>query len=195
MLTRQYSTRFAASLYAADFFADFARTIARLGLADDPANYLLLSNSAASLPPDSRRGFLLTLAKAAVVNARFDAASAAAAEALRGARPESPEQARARLYLDAGRIFSDGYDAALADLQGLTASKFDRSDAGLLASVRNVAAALRVAPSARAVEAQDGASGGSARETVDEPAQTIDRAYEALKRTAHLADASQGGAP
>src|SRR5208337_5212645 len=51
MLTRQYSTRFAASLYAADFFRELAGAIARLGLADDPANYQLLSNAAAALPP------------------------------------------------------------------------------------------------------------------------------------------------
>jgi chemotaxis protein MotC len=193
MLTRQYSTRFAASLFALDFFDDLARMIARLGLADDPANYQLLSDATASLPAESRRNFLLTLAKASVVNARFDAASAAAAEALRGARPESPEEARAHLYLDAGRIFSDGYDAALADLHGLAAAKFDRSDADLLASVRSVAAALRVTPRA-AVETQDAPPGGDAHGKTDEPAQTIDRAWEALKRTSHFADASEGGA-
>jgi chemotaxis protein MotC len=193
MLTRQYSTRFAASLYAADFFGELARTIARLGLADDPANYQLLSSAAAALPPDSRRDFLLALAKTAVVNARFGAASAAAAEALRATRPDSPEQARARLYLDAGRIFSDGYDAAVADLRGFAASKLDQSDAGLLVSIRSVAAALRVAPGARAIETQDGASGGSVHEKADEPTQTIERANEALKRTSSLAGGEGGG--
>src|SRR5579863_1579776 len=39
LLTRQYSTRFAASLYASEFFRDLATTIARLGLADEQANY------------------------------------------------------------------------------------------------------------------------------------------------------------
>ncbi len=121
MLTRQYASRFGASLYAADFFRELARLIARFGLADDPANYQLLSGAAASLPPDGRRDFLLTLAKAAIVNARFDAASAAAAEALKSASPDSVDEARARLYLDAGRLISDGYDAARADLQAIAA--------------------------------------------------------------------------
>jgi chemotaxis protein MotC len=119
MLTRQYSSRFAASLYAADFFRELAGTIARLGLADDPANYQLLSSATATLPPDSRRDFLLMLAKSAVAYARFDTAAAAATEALRGSPADSINAARARLYLAASRIFSDGYDAAVADLQGL----------------------------------------------------------------------------
>jgi len=38
MLTRQYVTRFAASLYAADFLRDLAGAVARMRLADDPAN-------------------------------------------------------------------------------------------------------------------------------------------------------------
>jgi len=76
MLTRQYSTRFAGSLYAADFFRDLAAAIAGFGLADDPDNYRLLSRAVAALPPDRRLYFLLTLAKSAVVNGRFAAAAA-----------------------------------------------------------------------------------------------------------------------
>ena len=103
MLTRQYATRFGASLYAADFFRELAHLVARFGLADDPANYQLLSAAAGSLTPDTRRDFLLTLAKAAIVNARFEAASAAAAEVLKSVPPDSVDEARGRLYLDAGR--------------------------------------------------------------------------------------------
>ncbi len=193
MLTRQYATRFAASLYAADFFGEFARLIARLGLADEPANYQLLSGAAASLPPDARRDFLLTLAKAAIVNARFDAAAAAASEALRGAPADSADEARGHLYLDASRLFSEGYDAARADLQAIPPSKLDRSDAALLASVRGVAAQLRIAPSAGAVEAQGAQSGEG--EKAAGPTQTIGLAEEALKRTEREAAAGEGAPP
>ena len=96
-LTRQYATRFPTSLYAAEFFRDLARLIGQVGLADGPANYQLLSSAAATLPANSRRDFLLTMAKAAIVNRRLNAASAAAAEALRGAPPNSLEEARAPL--------------------------------------------------------------------------------------------------
>ena len=53
MLTRQYVTRFAASLYAADFLRNLAGAVARLGLADDRAHYKLISNAVAALPPSA----------------------------------------------------------------------------------------------------------------------------------------------
>src|SRR5271166_275409 len=190
MLTRQYATRFGASLYAADFFRELARLIARFGLADDPANYQLLSAAAASLPPEARRDFLLTLAKAAIVNARFAAASAAAAEVIKSAPKDSLDEARGRLYLDASRLLSDEYAAARADLQAIAAAKFDRSDAGLLASVRNVAAQLRTMPSAGAVEAQRAPPGEGGK--VAGPDQTIGFAEEALKRSQRTAAAGEG---
>ncbi len=195
MLTRQYSTRFAASLYAADFFRELAGAIARLGLADDPANYQLLSSATGTLPPDDRQDFLLTLAKSAVVYARFDAAAGAATEALRGARADTPDAARARLYLAASRIFSDGYDAATADLQGLSASKLDRADANLLAAARRVAAELRIAPDAAVVNSQEPSSGDGDKDGADGPALTIKRAQDALKRTSALGHMHEGGAP
>jgi chemotaxis protein MotC len=192
MLTRRYAARFGASPYAADFLRELARTIARFGLVDDPANFQLLSDAPANLPPDARREFMLALAKAGIVNARFAAASAAAAEALRGAAPDSPDEARARLYLDAGRLFSDGYEAARADLRGIAAAKLNRPDAGLLASVRSVARQLRSAPSPGAIEAQGEASGKGPKAGAD---QTIERAEEALKRTERVADAGGASAP
>ncbi len=184
-LTRQYADRFAASLYAPDFFRDIAQLIARTGLADDPGNYPLLSKAAARLPAGGRRDFLLTLARAAALNARFDAAAASADEALHSATPGSAEEARGRLYLGAGRIFSDAYDAAVADLQGIVAAKLDRSDAALLAAVRSVAAQLRTAPAA-AVEPQAAGSGDAKPERDGAPS-TIAKAEEALRRTDRLA--------
>ena len=61
----------------------------------------------------------MTLARAAIVNGGFDAASAAATEALRDAPANSPDEARARLYQNAARIFLDGSDSALANLNAL----------------------------------------------------------------------------
>ena len=71
MLTRQYVTRFSASLYAAEFLRDLAGAVVRLGLADDPVNYKLVANAVASLPPDGRRAFLLNLAKSGMVSGRL----------------------------------------------------------------------------------------------------------------------------
>ena len=152
-LSRQYAERFAASLYAPDFFHDLARIVARTGIAEDPANFRLLSAAVARMPAEGQRDFLLTLAHAATVGGRFDAAASAASEVLRRAAPGSVEEARGRLYLDAGRIFSDGaYDTALADLRQISVAKLDRSDVALRAAALGVAAQLRVTPDAAAVE-------------------------------------------
>ena len=125
---------------------DLAGAVGRLGLADDPADYKLLSSALAALPADDRREFLLNFAKAGMVSGRFVAAASAATEALESSKADSPEAIRARLYLAASRLFSDAYDAALADLRALSAAKLDRADLSLLAAARRVAAELRVIP-------------------------------------------------
>ena len=184
-LSRQYADRFAASLYAPDFFHDLALTIARTGLAETPANFRLLSAAAACLPPEGQRDFLLTLAHAATVAGQFDAAALAANEALRRAAPGSVAEARGRLYLDAGRIFSgDAYGSALAELRQISIAKLDRSDVALLAAALDVAAQLRVTPSAAAVQSLAPADGGAGKDS--EPS-TVRSAEEALRRTESLA--------
>jgi chemotaxis protein MotC len=191
LLSRQYAERFAVSLYAPDFFHDLARMIARTGLAEDPANFRLFSSAAAHLPAESRRDFLLTFARAATLGGRFDAAASAAGEALRRAAPGSVEEARGRLYLDAGRIFSEAYDSAFAELRQISAAKLDRSDAALLTAALGVAAQLRVKPDAAAVEAQAPPDGDAGK---DGAPSTIRSAEEALRRTESLA-AAGGPAP
>jgi hypothetical protein len=196
LLTRQYVTRFAASLYAADFLRDLAGAVIRLSLADDPANYKLLSSAVAALPPDGRREFLLTLAKSGVVNARYTAAAAAAAEALESSKADSAEALRARLYLAASRLFSDGYEAAIADLRTLSASELDRSDASLLGAARRAAAELRIIPDLNVFNTQNAAAlPDSDKEKPTGPALTIAQAQEALQRTSSLAPTQNGGPP
>jgi chemotaxis protein MotC len=188
-LTHDYAVRFGASLYAPDFFRDLARRIGRGGFAKEPADYQLFSRAASALAAGERLDFQLTLARTAIVNGRFGVASAAATDALREAPANSPDEARARLYLNAARIFLDGSDSALANLNALP--KLDPSDAALLAAIRNAAAQFRLTPSPAAVE-QQAASAGD--EKAGAEAQTIRDAEAALKRTASLAVAG-GGAP
>jgi chemotaxis protein MotC len=196
VLTRQYVSRFAASLYAPDFLRDLAGSIARLGLADDPADYKLLSTAIAALPPDGRREFLLNFAKSGVVSARFTAAASAATEALEGSKADSPEAMRARLYLAASRLFSDAYDAAIADLKTLSASELDRADASLLAAARKVAAELRIVPDQSVFNTENAAALPDADKTKPSgPALTIAQAQEALQRTSSLAPTESGGPP
>jgi hypothetical protein len=148
-----------------------------------------MSRAVGPLPSDRRRDFLLTLAKSAVVNARFAAGAAAATEALEGAGADSPEAMRARLYLAASRMFSDAYEAAAADLRTIAVAKLDRADANLLAAVRRVASQLRIAPETGVVSSS-GASlddGDKDKEKATTgPALTIAQAQAALERTAGL---------
>jgi chemotaxis protein MotC len=196
VLTRQYVSRFAASLYAPEFLRDLADSIARLGLADDPANYKLLSSAIAPLPPDGRREFLLNFAKSAVVNARFAPAASAATEALEGSKADSPEAMRARLYLATSRLFSDAYDAAIADLKTLSASQLDRMDASLLAAARKVAAGLRIVPDQSVFNTENAVALPDAnKEKPSGAALTIAQAQEALQRTSSLAPAETGAPP
>jgi chemotaxis protein MotC len=192
VLTRQYAARFAASLYAPDFLRDLAGAIARLGLADEPADYKLVSSAVAPLPPDGRREFLLNLAKSGVVSGHFVAAASAATEALEGSKADSPEAMRARLYLAASRLFSDAYDAALADLKILSASELDRADASLLAAARKVAAELRVVPDLNVFNTENAVALPDADKSKPSgPALTIAQARDALQGTSGLVPPSQ----
>ena len=191
LLTRQYATRFGASLYAAGFLPR-SRPPDRAASASPTTlrTYQLLSAAAASLPPDGRRDFLLDLARRRSSMRPVRRGFGGGRRSPAGRGPDSVDETRGRLYLDAARLLSDGYDAARADLQAIAAAKFDRSDAGLLASVRSVAAQMRTAPSAGAIEAQ-GAEPSESAKAVG-PAQTIGLAEAALKRTERAVDAGQG---
>jgi chemotaxis protein MotC len=196
MLTRAYVTRFSASLYAADFLRDLAGAVVPLGLADDPANYKLIASGVASLPPEGRRAFLLNLAKSGIVNARFAVAAFAATEALENSGSDSPEAMRARLYLAAGRLFSDGYDAAIADLRTLSESKLDRSDISLLSAVRRVAGQLRVVPDLNVFNTENAVALPDADKAKPSGAAlTIAQAKDTLQRTSSFATPSDGGSP
>lgn len=196
LLIRQYVTRFGSSLYAPDFLRDLAGAVARLGLADDPADYKLFSGAAAALPPDGRRAFLLDMARSALISAKFEAAAAAATEALEGSPADSPEATRGHLYLAASRLFSEAYDAALANLQTLSASKLGRNDLGLLAAARRAAAELRIAPDLSIFNTRNAAAlPDPDKEKPSGPAVTIAKAEEALQRTASLASLPNGASP
>ena len=125
--------RFGASLYARDFFRDLARLIGRSGVVRKPSDFQLLSRVATALPTPERLNFLLTLAREALVNGKFDAASVPATQALSDAPANSPETARAQLYLNAARFFVEGSDSALANLNGLR--RLGPADATLLSAI------------------------------------------------------------
>ena len=135
---------------------------------------------------------MLNLAKSGMVSGRFVAAASAATDALESSKADSPEAMRARLYLAASRLFSDAYDAALADLRALSAAKLDRADASLLAAARRVAAELRVVPDQSVFNTENAVALPDAdKGKPSGPALTIAQAKEALQRTSGLVPPTQ----
>jgi hypothetical protein len=92
-------------------------------------------------------------------------------------------------------MFSDAYDAAAADLRAIATSKLDRADANLLAAARRVAAELRIVPETGFVNSSGASLDDGDKEKASGPALTIERAGQALERTAGLIHVEGGGTP
>ncbi len=193
-LARQYASRFGASVYAEAFLQSLAGALIQSGAIDSRENLGKFHAFFAALAPDARRGFLLGLARAAILSGRFEVAAMAAAAALDGVPPDSVEEARGKLYEAAARILTSDYDAGLAELQSVAQARLDRHDQELLAAARGVAAYLREPPAssdAPPPAAELAATAGAYPNDV--AAQTIVLAEAALSRTAPLAAAAPKG--
>jgi chemotaxis protein MotC len=193
LLARQYVSRFGASVYAEGFLQTLAGALAQSGAIDSAANFDKFHAFFAALAPDTRRGFLLGLARAATLIGRFEIAATAAAAALDGVPPDSVEEARGKLYEAMARILTADYDAALAELQSVNATKLERHDQELLAAARGVAAFIREPPASSAESPPADAAAIASANPKDAVAQTIVVAEAALDRTAPLAAAAPKG--
>ena len=191
-LARQYASRFGASVYAEGFLQTLAGALAQSGAIGSREVFDKFKAFFAALAPETRRGFLLGLARAAMLSGRFEVAAAAAAAALVGVAPDSADEARGKLYEAMARILTPDYDAAVAELQSVAAAKLDRHDQELLAAARGVAAFLRQAPAGSAEPPPADAAAMASANPNDVVAQTIVLAEAALGRTAQLAVAPKG---
>jgi chemotaxis protein MotC len=186
-LSRQYASRFGASVYAEAFLKTLAETLAQSGALDSSANFDKFAPFFAALAPETRRAFLLQVTRSAVLDGKFDVVAAASAQTLAAVTPGSVEEARAELYQATARILTPDYDAGLAELQSLAAAKLDHLDQELLASARVIAAFLRQPPPE--VTSQTAAA-PTADAQPDAAVQTIALGATALSRTAALAGAN-----
>jgi chemotaxis protein MotC len=191
-LARQYASRFGASVYADGFLQSLAGSLAQSGAIESAENFDKFKGFFSALAPETRRGFLLGLARAALLSGRFEVAATAAAAARVGAPSDSADETRAKLYEAMARILTPDYDAALNELQGVAPTRLDRHDQELLAAARGVAAFLRQAPADSAAPSPTDASAIASANPNDAVAQTIVLAEAALGRTAQLAVAPKG---
>ena len=192
LLTRQYASRFGASVYAEGFLQNLAGALTQSGAIDNPANFSKFQGFFAALTPETRRGFQLGLARAATLGGRFEVAATAAAAALDDVAPGSVEEARGKLYQAMARILAPDYDDGLAELQSVAEAKLDRHDQELLAAARGVAAFLRQPPTETAEPPPTAAVAMANANPNDAVAQSIVLAEAALDRTAPLAAAPKG---
>ncbi|THD49319.1 MAG: hypothetical protein E7774_01370 [Bradyrhizobium sp.] len=193
LLSRQYVQRFGASVYADAFLQALADALTQTGTVDTPDNFTKFSAFFAALSPEARRGFLLMVARTAVIDGKCVVANTAAGGALKVAAADSAEEARGKLYQGAARILTNEYDAGLAELQSVASAKLDRHDQDLLAGARAVAAFLRQPP-AEIVEQPAVTAGAPAPES-DSASQTITLAEAALDRTAPMVGPPAASAP
>jgi len=191
LLSRQYASRFGHSVYAESFLQGLAGTLVQSGSIEALSNFQKFGAFFTVLAPDTRRAFLLTVARAEMLNGKFPVAGAAAGEALSDAPRESADEARGKLYQGAAQILGPEYEDGLALLQSVAAAKLDKGDQALLGAVRGVAAYLREPP-AEADPAR-GAVAPAPPVANDEAEATIALAEAAMSRTAALAGASEKG--
>jgi len=192
-LARQYASRFSASVYAEAFLQNLAGVLIQSGAIDSAENFSKFHPFFVTLAAEPRRGFLLGLARAAILNGRFEVVAMAAAAALDGVPSDSVDEARGKLYEATARILTPDYDAGLAELQSVVATRLERHDQELLVAARGVAAFLREPPAPSAPPpAADVAAMASANPN-DAVVQTIALAEAALGRTASLTTVAPKG--
>ena len=193
LLARQYASRFGGSVYADAFLQSLASALTQSGAIDSAENFAKFKGFFAALTPESRRGFLLGLARAANLGGRFDVGATAARAALEIAPPDSVEEARGRLYEAMARILTPEYDAGLAELQSVAQAKLDRRDLELLLAARGVASYLRQSPVDGGAPAPPDAAAAASSNPNDQIAKTILVAEATLDRTAALVAAPPKG--
>ena len=146
LISCQYLNRFAKSVYADNLIRSIAQTVARLRLAEDLAELHKFDSLAASLPPDARRGFYLTISRGAMVDGKVGVADAAARLSLAQPFGEPIGEARGKFYGAAARLFGDQYEKSVAELNATDLKALPKRDLTLLAAAKDVAARVRVMP-------------------------------------------------
>jgi chemotaxis protein MotC len=133
-LARQYVQRFGKSIYASDFAHSLSTATVRFDLCATLADLAKFSSLLELSAPEQSRTFLLTVARASALLARFDVASQAARQALKTAAAGSADEARAQLY-DAVARFPEMTEAeAKAAFAAISQDKLDDADRDLLAA-------------------------------------------------------------
>ena len=185
-LSRQYLHRFRTSIYAENFKRNFAETAVKLGAAGDVAQLGMLDAVITELPADEQRALYLSVARAAMVQGRTDAARFAAERAVAIAKDSTRDHERAQLYIDAASIVSTDVARGVAALEAADRSRLSPADADL----RDAALAVAHSVTVPVPDAADGLTAPNAEDAstlglVDQAQKAIATGDRLLEDDAH----------
>jgi chemotaxis protein MotC len=176
-LSRQYLSRFRHSVYAGNFRYRFAAILTHLKFADEAAQTKSLDDMFRDLDPSTARELYLTVARAAVVQGKAQAAAIAAERASAISPDGSTDQARAHLYRAAALVITpDGLDSAIVEAQAIRPELLNGSDRALRDAARIAIEAI-----AKADTVANRAGGDPAVPKGVEPSAIMLRAEKALQ--------------
>jgi chemotaxis protein MotC len=184
MLARQYISRFGRSFYADDFLQSLTTNLVDLNIVDDPQKLERMQTIARALTPASRLAFLLSISRAELIQGQLPVAAAAAEAALNETSPGGGDEARARFYRAAVQGFVGPYDAGVAALRAVDASKLAPNDKALFAAISDLVAHLHDAPNIAKTGSPAAPTPAPAPD--DKIVEIISRAETILERTAAL---------
>jgi chemotaxis protein MotC len=151
-LARQYVSRFGHSIYAENFIQGLAEATIKNGLGDNVDRLMKFKPLLTLVTPEQRHAFLLTIARAAIIDGDYRVGAAAAREAASDAQKGSVDEARAQLYMAATQFVGPDYDAGVAALGNVDRSRLPKPDQALLTAATFAATHLREPPSRIALE-------------------------------------------
>lgn len=133
-----YVRRFPKSVYWQEFEDNFALTQATVDYANEPRLFARMDMGLSDLPLATHRKMLLAIGKAAVTRGKFSLANLAAARSNQMSLAGSVDMVRSNLYMGAGMIVLQDYEAGRRKLEAINRAVLDESDQALLDKALNI---------------------------------------------------------
>jgi chemotaxis protein MotC len=177
-----YLRRFAKSVYASAFRAQFAADVAARGDTGGGDHTARLQTSLEALEPAERRDVFVIIAREAVIRGRAALARFAAANAGPLFEEKSMGRLQASLYQAAALIVSEDIDKGMSMLGAMDKAKLGEEEAELISAVESVAAEIRhEMPAADASAPAKGEDLAKTFKVVETARATMARAEELIK--------------
>lgn len=158
-LSRQYSRRFARSLYAEDFRHAFAETFTRIGISAKSEQVEQLAPILDGFDADERCRLAILIARASLIEGAWKSAVIFAGRVMQPPVVDSCDVPRARLYLAAARISEPETSAHKLTLEKLDPTRLSDEDQALRKVSLGYGAMITSWPAPVTPEAEEGLPG------------------------------------